>query len=289
MKINEEFQGMRLDRYVRAHAGYISQGILEKLLRERVVTVNGSKKKSSYRMQIDDDVVIPDDLIVRDRNEKRIPSGFVDAIRNCIIYEDDKMIAIDKPCGVAVQGGEGISCSIDDALPYLDRSLRIVHRLDRSTSGVMIFAKGRQNATIISDMFKNGSIQKRYIAITENCPPSQSRIIKNRLMKSMIGGQEKICVNENGKEAITRYEVLESAQDGTSLALLMPDTGRKHQLRVHMHCIGCPILGDMKYGGTRADRMYLHALELSIGKISLKAQIPNEFTRYFDRMDWKFL
>jgi 23S rRNA pseudouridine955/2504/2580 synthase len=168
----------------------------------------------------------------------------------CVIY---------KPYGLPSQGGPGISRSVDQ---LMGNQYWIVHRLDRSTEGIMLLAKNRQTATALGEMFKSRQIQKYYYAIVRGRPKQDSGVIDMPLKNLCIDGEDKMVPDPTGKKAITRYRVVKQLTTHHSLVLLKPLTGRKHQLRVHMQTLGTPILGDMKYG-KRAKRMHLYSYKIT--------------------------
>jgi 23S rRNA pseudouridine955/2504/2580 synthase len=192
-----------------------------------------------------------------------------------LILDEPEFIAINKPHELAVQGGSKLNISIDSALQYLNyinqdstSDLKLVHRLDKSTSGVLIIAKGAYNAKKLAQGFAERLISKEYVALISNFPQDSSGIIKNYIGKVNVSEDLNhqhinITDKDNGKLAITEYEVMRHEQ-GEILIKLKPLTGRMHQLRVHCSHIESPILGDVKYGGQEAGRLYLHARKLSI-------------------------
>jgi 23S rRNA pseudouridine955/2504/2580 synthase len=212
---------------------------------------------------------------------------------NYLIYSDDHLIAINKPTGLATQGGSKITLSVDDAISYLNQQgndYRLVHRLDKETSGVLLIAKNYLAAHKLTNAFKEKIINKIYIAITLGKPLKDEGEISNFISKNRGGTYETIKEDkENGKLAVTQYKLLKFSED-LGLIEFMPKTGRTHQLRFHAQKLGCPIIGDSKYGSqiskTYSEQMLLHAQKIILPEqlfgtqIIIEAKLPYYFEQY---------
>ena len=291
----EATQLIRLDRYLRRKFPNLTQGVIESALRRGQIKVNQKKAKSSHRV-IKDDIISVIDSIMNSFKananfpEKKIFSSNVISLAEKIlstylIYDSEQFLAINKPYGIAVQGGSKISISIDDALAYLNEvegaEYKLVHRLDKETSGVLLIARGYDSSVILTKAFKEKHIIKKYLARVSGHPSQSEGFISNYIGKERGGKFE--CVKElkeSGKLAETHYKVI-SRDSGSSLIEFTPLTGRMHQLRFHSQFLGCPIIGDNKYGGRKHVRMLLHAASVTIdlavfGKeITIEAKIDN--------------
>jgi len=283
---------MRLDRFIRHHIPGTQQSVIEKLLRKAAIKVNGKKAKSSYRLQPNDEISLPTIQAGAAAPPRATPNpALVKLINDCVIYEDEELIAINKPAGVPVQGGNKVKNHIDAILQYLrpEGELRIVHRIDKDTSGILLIAKNRPAAQWLTKGFKDKLFTKTYHAIVVGKPPSKHGIIKATIEKrpGRLGEKMEVVADNPDDMAITKYTVLDSKK-GFSLLELTPITGRTHQIRVHCAHIGCPILGDGKYGGKAAHplgkRFQLH---LSASAITIvypdghKQTITVNLPRYF--------
>ena len=288
--VDELCEGMRLDRYIRHFIGPINQSLIENMLRKKDIVVNGSKVKSSYRMCIGDEVSIYKEIVKKkcnDNNVKDIEDDFIKLIKDSIIHMDDNIIAFNKPAGVSVQGGSGIRYSMDDCMEYFkydnDEKPRIIHRLDRDTTGVVVFARNRKVASDISRWFRDRTIEKEYLAKVHGVIKKESGIIKDSLTEKVISNERMIVVDTIGHEAITNFSVLErDLNNKQTLVKLIPKTGRKHQIRVHLKHYGNCILGDKKYGIRDCyKKLHLHAWKLYIpfsgGGLKLEADLPYYF------------
>lgn len=282
----EAIEDTRLDRYLKRAFPRLTQGIIEKAIRRKDIKVNGKKANSSMRVHNGDiisyfsNLISTDPAVDNDSGNKIYSSNVISVAEKIIgeylIYESEEFIAINKPHGLPVQGGSKIDISVDHALQYLNDTrsmeLKLVHRLDKGTSGVLLIARGYNNAIKLTKAFKDKLIAKLYLAHLHGIPDNQSGVIDNYIGKSKVNShnsesKEIMCVldQNTGKRAITRYKVIEK-NNNTSIVKFYPETGRTHQLRVHSKFLGCPIIGDVKYGGLKSQRMMLHAKKLTISK-----------------------
>lgn len=290
--IVEDTEAARLDRWLKRQIPNLGQGLLEKLLRQGKIKLNDKKTKSSERIQSGDVISLFIDLdslqekletleAAAPRNPFPKPELLLSAdeiswLDSIVIWEDEDFLVLNKPSGLAVQGGSKTHEHIDGYLQALgkikNQRYRLVHRLDRDTSGVFVVAKTLEMATHLTALFKESNVHKIYWAIVLDHPKPGIGKIKAPLIKQ--GGEfEKIVVDEKqGKKAITIYRTIKklTAHRDPDLTWLElnPETGRTHQIRVHCAHIGCPVLGDGKYGGKEATRytktMHLHARSIVV-------------------------
>jgi 23S rRNA pseudouridine955/2504/2580 synthase len=226
-------------------------------------------------------------------------------IRDLVIYKDKHILAINKPAGLSVQGGTGTTRHIDGMLGGLTFGTgerpRLVHRLDKDTSGVLLLARDRATAAALGDALKSREVRKTYWALINGVPSPQRGEIDLPLVKKGGAQAERMVVAEEdesgAKHAVTRYAVIEPAGSKLSWAAMWPLTGRTHQLRVHMAAIGHPVVGDGKYGGSEAHpggeisaKLYLHARKIEFtnlsgkGVIKITADLPDHMLK-----TWKLL
>ena len=254
IKIIKDYQGVRLDNWIRQNYKQIPYFIIQKLIRKGDVLVNYKKVLASYKLNEDMIVSVPKYLLeqkVKKKYNYELLDKLVCNIKKEILYEDNELIAFNKPYGLAVQGGTSLQIHLDDILKYLSiqkqNNYKLVHRLDKNTSGVILVAKGKESARNLSYQFKFNLIKKTYWTIVLGIPEKQKAIIKKPILKSMILGKEKMVVSQiDGLEAKTFYEIIDTRK-GFSFLKVKPLTGRKHQIRTHLASIGNPILGDKKY------------------------------------------
>ncbi len=258
---------MRLDKYL-CKKFDISFGLAQKLIREKKVKVNGAKVDASCKIAESDQVEVFADLKNRYQKTKQISDKKIENFLKNKVYEDENLIAIDKPSGLAVQGGSKIDFSVDDFISK--KNWQLVHRLDKDTSGILLIAKNPKTAEILTEKFKNKTIKKTYLALVDGNLKKESGTINIPLLKKFLDKSEKVRPDfAEGKEAITEYKLLKNFND-YALVELSPITGRTHQLRVHMKEIGHAIINDIKYGGLKVvrkdlcKRLCLHAAKLEI-------------------------
>ncbi|MCO6390695.1 RluA family pseudouridine synthase [Aliihoeflea aestuarii] len=298
--VEKDEGGMRLDRWFKAHYPGLGFGPLQKLLRSGQIRVDGGRVKSDTRLQPGQQVRIPpigvdrtDGGPVTARTMRNQDDG--DVLAKMMLYEDKKVIVFDKPAGLAVQGGSGITRSVDSMLEALrsqkGEKPRLVHRLDRDTSGVLVVARTRLAAMKLAEAFRHRETKKTYWALVKGVPPKREDRISTWLVKEQTIDGDRMRVAEHGEKgadhAVSFYRIVEQAAQTLSWLEMEPYTGRTHQLRVHAAHIGCPILGDPKYfesdqnwdfPGGMQKRLHLHARRIVIphpdgGKIDVTAPL----------------
>ncbi len=295
----------RLDRYIKLLYPSLTQGLIEKYLRKGNIKIDNQKSKANSRVSNGNLIQISESIDIESftREESReFSSSDISIAKKIIsdykIYEDENFIAINKPSGISSQGGEKLTMSIDRGLQYLNKdgenSYKLVHRLDRETSGLFLIAKSRDAAIALAESFKNRVIKKVYLAVLVGNLKNKIGKITAKIKKDTFN--KKQIVDKSGDEAVTEYKVL-TENKNFSLVLFFPKTGRMHQLRIHSAHLGNPIVGDSKYGA-KGPNLYLHALSVEIPEaifqkaIIIKAEIPDYFTRFLDKefnFDYKSL
>lgn len=304
LTISADEADLRLDRWFRRHFPGIRQGRLEKLLRTGQIRVDGKRVKSGLRLAPGQVVRIPPGVETAEPSrDERPPVREADArfVQSLIIHRDADVIAINKPPGLAVQGGTGTTRHLDamlDALRFdADERPRLVHRLDRDTSGVMLLARSARVAAKLGEAFRHKSARKIYWALVVGVPKPAQGKIDMALAKEAGPAGERMAADEEGKRAITLYATIERVGNRAAWLALMPLTGRTHQLRVHCaEALGTPILGDLKYGRDAAklpgegiaQQLHLHARALRLphpagGMLELSAPLPPHM-----RATWAF-
>ena len=295
---------LRLDRWFRRHFPQVTQGRLQKLLRTGQVRIDGKRADAGDRLLSGQAVRVPP-LGEAPAAETSRPVDPRDAkeLQALVIHRDDAVLAINKPPGLAVQGGTGTHRHLDamlDALRFdAAERPRLVHRLDRDTSGVLLLARSAKAAAALARAFQSKQAQKLYWGVVAGVPkPPRGTIDLGLAKRAGTGGREHVAHDEEaGQRAVTSYQTIDAASPRAAWLALLPLTGRTHQLRVHCAALGTPILGDGKYGGAAAflpgsdiaRQLHRHAHRLCLphpagGTLDVTAELPPhmvETFRYF--------
>jgi 23S rRNA pseudouridine955/2504/2580 synthase len=284
--IAEEDDGIRLDRWFKRHYPALTHGRLEKLLRKGEVRLDGKRAKAADRFAAGQTLRLPPQ-VVHDRAEappRQEPVKTSRKLEDMILYMDKHLFVLNKPAGLATQGGSGLKEHVDGMLGQLayEKNARpkLVHRLDRDTSGALLVARTAQAAAGLSRALASRDASKVYWALVKGVPEKKHGMIKGALAKAKVKGgrpgrDERMVVSEedDAKFALTEYTVIGAAGQEFAWIAARPVTGRTHQIRVHLASLGTPIVGDFKYGGAEArgrgaiaDRLHLHARSIDIAR-----------------------
>ncbi len=293
VKVKEIDDGMRLNRWFLKYYPNITMGRLQKLLRTKQIKVDGARAEASLKLTTGQVIRIPplkNDEALPEKSKTLLPKE-IEFMQSLVIYKDNDIIAINKPSGLAVQGGTNTRFHVDGLLDALifekEECPKLVHRIDKDTSGVLLLARNRKAADMLTKAFREHKLQKTYLALVNGCPRQKTGEIKAPLLK--IG--EKMQVNPEGQSAKTLYKVIDNVGEKFALIEASPLSGRTHQIRAHLESIGCPIVGDDKYfgGQTRAkcslfaDKLHLHAYKIDLSAIyNKKTVISAPLPAYFE-------
>jgi 23S rRNA pseudouridine955/2504/2580 synthase len=291
--VTEDEAELRLDRWFKRHFPDLGHGRLEKLLRTGQIRLDGRRAEAGARVEPGQKVRVPPLGEPRTERPAERPAPAVsprDAamLQRAVLYRDDDMLVIDKPAGLAVQGGSGTERHLDallDALRFdAAERPRLVHRLDKDTSGVLALARSARAAAALGEAFRGKDVRKVYWALSVGVPKPRDGKIDLPLAKRPTGRGERVAPGDDGKRALTLYRTVAHAGAKIAWLALEPVTGRTHQLRAHLAAIGTPILGDGKYGGAAAHpagvpnarQLHLHAraLMLARGRKEIAAVAP---------------
>jgi 23S rRNA pseudouridine955/2504/2580 synthase len=294
--------GQRVDNFLLRELKGVPKSRIYNLLRRGEVRVNKGRVKAEYRLQDGDQVRIPP---VRSAAAEATPGsapsqGLQQRLTAAILFEDDGLLVLDKPAGLAVHGGSGLSYGLIEALRAMRpeaRFLELVHRLDRDTSGCIMVAKKRSALVALHAALRGEGVDKRYLALVAGQWPRARRRVAAPLEKNTLqSGERMVRVSTAGKEALTEFEVIEQFAQAT-LVEARPITGRTHQIRVHAQYAGHPLACDDKYGDREADarfreqglrRLFLHAHSLSFdwqgGRLQLNAELEPELARFLQTL-----
>lgn len=299
VKVKQADDGMRLNRWFLKYYPGLSLGRFQKLLRTKQIKVDGKKAEANLKLVAGQEIRIPplDEEKAVPNYENKVSAKDAAFVQAMVIYKDDNIIVLNKPSGLAVQGGSNTTRHIDgmlDALKFgLEEKPKLVHRIDKDTSGLLVLARSRKYADLLTKAFREHKLPKTYLALVVGCPKNEEGVIKAALEK--VG--EKSMVLDDGKPAVTEYRVLDNAGDKFALVEAKPLTGRTHQIRAHLEYLGVPIVGDDKYFGGEnrkkfgeiADKLHLHAYKIDLSviynkKMVLKAPMPAYFKADLDAL-----
>lgn len=257
--IDAAADGQRLDRWLKKTYPTLSFGQVQKLIRTGQIRIDGKRAKADTTLLQGQDLRLPPIVNSGGQNDgQKRAKGLNEKdrafIRSLVIYEDNNLIALNKPPGLAVQGGTKTTRHIDGMLEGLKGKdgfvPKLVHRIDKDTSGLLLLAKTNNYARILTDQFKSRDIRKTYLALCSPAPTVMTGTIKAKLVKAvnpLSRDREQMIEDEKGKTAATDYSVIDIAGKDIALVAFFPRTGRTHQIRAHCQIIGSPILGDPKY------------------------------------------
>ncbi|MEM1346886.1 MAG: RluA family pseudouridine synthase [Pseudomonadota bacterium] len=324
VSVGEDEAEQRLDRWFRRQFPHIAQGRIEKLCRKGEIRVDGARVKTATRIAPGQVVRVPPLPVAEalPAPQPKAPSeAEAKALQNAVLWRDEHLIVLDKPAGLAVQGGSGQHRHLVAQLASLrfgrEDDPRLVHRLDKDTSGVLVLARTGAAAVALSRLFRTRAVEKIYFALVAGRPSPQAGTIRYGLVKAGGAGSEKMRIvhpdelasTVHARSATTDYRVIEQAGDRVAWVALRPVTGRTHQLRAHMAALGTPIVGDGKYGGRSAEnkgdgwgsslggavsrKLHLHAARLAFPhpmtgqRLSFDAPLPEHMRRSFDLLGWQ--
>jgi 23S rRNA pseudouridine955/2504/2580 synthase len=273
--VDERGAGQRLDNFLGRILKEVPRSHIFRVIRKGEVRVNGKRAKPETRLQANDMVRVPPVRTGAQAPPRRAPSGLVDGIIGAIIHEDAQLLVIDKPAGVAVHGGSGVSFGVIEALRAArpDENLELVHRLDRDTSGLLLVARKPAALRTLHALMREGAVEKKYLALVKGKWELGKKRIDAPLRTDIrVGGERTVKAHASGKEAVSVFRPVQFFGKKASLVEVSLETGRTHQIRVHAAHAGYPLAGDEKYGDAEFNermqalglaRMFLHAHQLS--------------------------
>ena len=298
----------RIDKWFNVHFPGLNYGRLSKILRKGEVRVDGKRVKANFRLEEGMEIRLPP-LGKQERTSSKTPKrnlrvseNDANLIRSMVIYQDDSVIVLNKLPGLAVQGGTNTPRHVDGMLEALQgdktEKPKLVHRLDKDTSGVLVIARTGVAAKELTESFRNRRTNKIYWALVKGRPSQTEGAVQAPLDKEPGTRGERMAVVENGKRAITDFKIMDSAAGTVSWIAFRPVTGRTHQIRVHATVLGTPIVGDGKYAGKEAfvegpisKKLHLHARSIEIehpdgGILSVRSSLPDHMKESWELFDF---
>jgi len=305
VEVGEEQVGLRLDNFLVKLLESVPRTRVFRLVRKGEVRVNGKRASPELRLQLGDKVRIPPIRLEAPASAQdpasRVPKSLVETVRNAILIENERLIVVNKPAGIAVHGGSGISFGIIEALRAArpEEELELVHRLDRDTSGCLLVARKPSALRELHALMREGQVEKGYLALVKGqWDLGRKRIDVALRTDTRVGGERHVRAHASGKEAISNFAPVQFFGNKGTLVEVDLDTGRTHQIRVHAAHVGHPVAGDGKYGdedfnermkAKGLNRMFLHSHRISFdwprgGNFSASAPLPPELGAVLDAM-----
>lgn len=299
--ISHDQAGQRIDNFLLAQLKGVPKSHVYRLLRSGQVRVNKGRKKPGYRLQAGDSVRIPP-VRTAERAPAAIPDAVLDTVRRSRLFENEDILVLNKPSGLAVHGGSELGFGIIEAMRciYPDQFLELVHRLDRETSGCLVLAKNRKTLNTLHDALRTENspgkaVEKAYLALLAGHWHEGKITVDRPLLKIRRSGEHMVVIDEDGQTAISHFERVEQHEHACLMQVRI-DTGRTHQIRVHAASTGHPVAGDRKYGDAGFNRMmkssglnrlFLHAshIMLPLGEgISVHAPLTEDLSEFLDNI-----
>ncbi len=306
MIVDAASAGQRLDRWLKQHDPRYHFAMVQTLLRKGKIRVNGAKVTGAYRLQLGDVLQLPAMQLEDADTPKRLSQEQRTILEQAVLFEDDHLLILNKPFGLAVQGGTGTRQHLDDwlerwALSREDKvAAKLTHRLDRDTTGVLLTAKTREAAAGLAKAFQYGQLEKTYWAVVTGVPKVKAGVIDAPLAKILQSHDRELMeIHDDGKPAVTHYSVQDVAGTKAAWLLLHPEQGRTHQLRVHCAAMGTPIYGDAKYGSgldlgaVMQHKLHLHCRTLvfqhpiTAKQMQITAPLPPHMAETWALFGWK--
>ena len=301
LEVGTEDAGQRIDNYLMRHLKGAPRSLIYRILRRGEVRVNKGRIKPEYRIQAGDLVRVPP-VRTAAPTPSNVGEGAGDRLEQRILYEDERLLIIDKPAGMAVHGGSGLSYGVIEALRAARPEahfLELVHRLDRETSGCLLIAKKRSELRMLHELLRERDFEKRYLALVQGRWNLGDKRINAPLLKNQLrGGERFVTVDPEGKAADSRFRPLEIFNEA-SLVEVELGSGRTHQIRVHATHVGHPLAGDEKYGDEAFNRrmrdlglrrLFLHAHSIGFRdpasgrEVHASAPLPDELRAVLDKL-----
>ena len=300
--VDERGAGQRLDNFLGRILADVPRSHIFRVIRKGEVRVNGKRAKPDTRLQASDIVRVPPVKTGASAPPRRAPDSLVSGVTGAIVHEDSQLLVIDKPAGVAVHGGSGVSFGVIEALRAArpQEDLELVHRLDRDTSGLLLVARKPAALRTLHALMREGQVEKRYLALVKGKWELGAKRIDVPLRTDIrVGGERTVKAHVSGKDAVSHFRPVQFFGKRASLVEVALETGRTHQIRVHAAHAGYPLAGDVKYGDAEFNermkaaglaRMFLHAHQVSFVwpesgmEFSVSAPLPADLAAVIDHL-----
>ena len=292
--VDAEYQNTRLDNCLISKLKGLPRSKIYSIIRKGEVRVNGSRSKPDRRLKIDDVIRTPP-YRLEEKNLNSPSESLISLLKESIIYNEDSVLILDKPAGIASHGGSGLKLGLIEAVRQIDskfKNAQLVHRLDRGTSGCIVLSLKRSVLRRLNTEMRESRVEKKYLAVVKGKWPHKEICISSHLKKNHLrSGEREVIETPEGKQSATEFKLIESNNKFSLLECSLL-TGRTHQIRVQASNEGFPVIGDIKYGNDDANKFYrkkginrmlLHAKEINFPKLDIfcVAKEPDQFTEIF--------
>ena len=294
-EVTEHQAGQRVDNFLFTRLKGVPKSRIYRLMREGQVRVNKKRIKAETRLEIGDQIrVAPIRYEQKQEGDVPVSDSVAQGLLQRVVYEDEGLLVVNKPSGIAVHGGSGVAYGLIEGLRAATgkKYLELIHRIDRDTSGLVMISKKRSVLKTLQDMLREHKIQKTYAAVVKGQVSLDKQLIDQPLLRyELANGERRVRVSKDGKESKTQWNVQERFMHAT-LVYASPLSGRTHQIRVHGQSIGHPLVGDDKYGhttpytGPEARRLCLHAMRLEIPDYPvIEAELPEDMQQLLKELE----
>jgi 23S rRNA pseudouridine955/2504/2580 synthase len=301
LEVTQNEAGQRLDNYVQKHLGGVPRTRVYRVIRKGEVRVNGKRAGPEARLSAGDKIRLPPVRVLPAADPAKPPKDLVTRIREAIVHEDERLLVIDKPSGIAVHGGSGVSFGVIEALRAgrPEEYFELAHRLDRDTSGILVVARKGAALRTLHELLREDGFEKRYLTLLKGpWDLGEKRIDAPLRTDTRVGGERTVKVAVGGKPSVSIFRPVQFFGRTATLMEVILETGRTHQIRVHAQHAGHPVAGDEKYGDVDFNaamrelglrRMFLHASSVSFqwpegGEFSINTPLPGELGALLDKL-----
>ncbi|MEL0586294.1 MAG: 23S rRNA pseudouridine(955/2504/2580) synthase RluC [Candidatus Thiodiazotropha sp. (ex. Lucinoma kazani)] len=298
-----EYAGQRIDNFLLRQLKGVPKSYIYRILRKGEVRVNKGRIKAVYKLKAGDSIRIPPVRMDQQAPAPRLSEQLRSGLEQAVVFEDERLLVLNKPSGMAVHGGSGVSSGIIEAFRVMrpdEKQLELVHRLDRDTSGCLLISKRRSALRALHELIRENRVDKRYLALLSGSWRKGQQNVDMPLRKNTLqGGERVVRVDAEGKSAQTHFKRLQRFKEATLVEVELI-TGRTHQIRVHSAWLGSPVLGDTKYGDAEANkrmreiglrRLFLHAHQISFRlpgekrNLTMQAPLPEALEDLLNKLN----
>lgn len=297
-RVGDEQEGQRVDNFLIRHCPGVPRSHIYQMIRKGSILVNGKRVKQTRKLAVGEQVRIPA-IDIKPETQVNVPAKLAALAGASVLMETEDFLIVNKPAGIAVHGGSGLAFGFIDALRQHrdEKRLELSHRLDRATSGCLLIGRGLKANRQLQDLFRQRTVEKRYVTLVDAQWPEQLRQVDAPLLKNVEhAGERRVVVSAQGQTCLTHFNVSKRFRDATLLDVQL-DTGRTHQIRVHAQHSGHAVVGDVRYGDNKRNaffkklglnRLYLHSSSLAFEwqgrRVEVVAPTDSQWSQSLDKL-----